>query len=271
MKLLSLNVSIFDENNKKLTSFLQEINPDIICLQEVTRKVDNFAFDSFITKDAVDQATPNLPYSFYAPNWCIKNFKQNNFHGKEIFQHDFGGFIECGNYIKSKFEITKGESIFIQNHFSYLTNWESMASYLGEEPRMVQIADIKLRDSKKLRILNYHGIWSRDKRGSEKTKSASQKLVQLADKASYPSIICGDFNLFPHTKSMKIFKEKYLSLVDEFKITHTRPKSNELSQVKRNVVDYIFISKELEVKKFKVIDSDVSDHFPLLLDFDFEY
>ncbi|MBI4225763.1 hypothetical protein HY612_01495, partial [Candidatus Roizmanbacteria bacterium] len=99
IKLLSLNVSIFDENNEKLIRFLRNISSDIVCLQEATRKVDESALDSFITKTAVDKATPKLTYSFYAPNWSLRDFKQKNFHGKRLFQHDFGGFIEYGNYI----------------------------------------------------------------------------------------------------------------------------------------------------------------------------
>ena len=57
IKLLCLNVSLFDDNNAKLVNFLKEEKPDIICLQEVSRKVDEFAFDPFISKTAVDTAT----------------------------------------------------------------------------------------------------------------------------------------------------------------------------------------------------------------------
>ena len=267
IKLLSLNISVFDENNEKLTLFLKKITPDIICLQEVTRKVDDSALGSFISKSVIDKAAPELTYSFYAPNWALKDFKQNNFHGKKVFQHDFGGFIEYGNYIKSRFKIIEGKSIFVQQHFSYLTDWEYVSDHPGEEPRMVQIADLKMEGTQKLRILNYHGIWSKNKQGTKRTKSACQKLTQLAYEVAYPSIICGDFNLFPDTESIKILKDSFRSLVDEYKIMFTRPKSNELSVAKRNVVDYIFVSEEIEVKTFKVIDSDVSDHLPLLLEF----
>ena len=267
IKLLILNVSIFDENNEKLIRFLKEINPNIICLQEVTRKVDASALDSFITKTAVDQATPRLPYSFYAPNWALRDFKQKNFHGKKVFHQDFGGFIEYGNYIKSRFKIIQGKSVFIQHHFSYLTDWEWMENHPGEEPRMVQIADLELNSRQKLRLINYHGIWSKDKQGNERTKSACRKLIQLTAEVTFPAIICGDFNLFPDTESIKILKEKFSSLVDKYNVSHTRPKTNELSSAKRNVVDYIFASKKIAINSFKVINSDVSDHFPLLVEF----
>lgn len=266
IKLLSLNVSLFDENNEKLTRFLKEITPDIIALQEVTRKVDKTALDAFVSKEEVDKATPRLLHSFYSPNWVFKDFRQENFHGKKVFEHDFGGLIEAGNYIKSRFEILDAQGIFVQGNFSFVKDWEENLMHPGEEPRMVQVADLKL-NSNKLRILNYHGIWSRDKRDSKRKINASKKLLDLA-KINYPAIICGDFNLFPDTESIKILNGKFVNLVDKFDVKTTRPEHNELNHEKRNVVDYIFISKDIKVNEFEVIKTDISDHFPILLEFD---
>jgi endonuclease/exonuclease/phosphatase family metal-dependent hydrolase len=179
-----------------------------------------------------------------------------------MFQHDFGGCIEYGNYVKSKFPIFEGKSIFVQDHFSYLTDWEWVERHPGEEPRMAQVVDLKI-DDKKLRILNYHGIWSQHKQDTHRTKAACQQLVQIASEVPYPILLCGDFNLFPDTESIQLVDNQFINLVDKFHIMSTRPKSNELSGVKRNVVDYIFVNKGITVEKFEVIDTDVSDHLPL--------
>lgn len=138
---------------------------------------------------------------------------------------------------------------------------------MGKEPRMVQIVDLEINNLQQLRIINYHGIWSKDKQGTEETRSVSQKLLKFSEQVTYPMIICGDLNLFPDSESVKILNKAFTSLVDKYKITRTRPKSNELSSAKRNVVDYIFISQGIKETNIKVIDSDVSDHFPLLLEF----
>lgn len=45
ISLLSFNISLFDANNETLLKFLKEVSPDIVCLQEVSRKVDSNAFD----------------------------------------------------------------------------------------------------------------------------------------------------------------------------------------------------------------------------------
>jgi len=67
---------------------------------------------------------------------------------------------------------------------------------------------------------------------------------------------------------MKVFKDDFMSLVDKYNISTTRPKSNELSNLKRNVVDYIFVSNQIKVNSFEVLNTDISDHLPLSLDFD---
>lgn len=264
MKLISLNVALFEKNNDKLNDFLSKEDADILCLQEVTKKVDSDVNKDFITKDTIDQTTPNLNESFYGPIWVLSKFEMGNFHGKDYFSFDLGGKAEFGNYIKTKYKILKAQNIFVQNHFTYITDW---SNWPNEDYRGVNVVDLEI-DGKKLRVLTYHGIWSKDKMGTELTLEACTKIKNIALEVSYPSIITGDFNLFPDTKSMKVFDGKFTNLCNKFDIKTTRPQSNELSSKTRNVVDYILVSEGVKVNDFKVIDSDVSDHLPLILEFE---
>jgi endonuclease/exonuclease/phosphatase family metal-dependent hydrolase len=264
MKLLSLNVALFEKNNKQLSDFLSQENADILMLQEVVKRVDESAEQDFISKDAIDLVSSHLKHSFYAPVWVLSNFEKNDFHGYDHFKFDLGGKVEFGNYLKSKFEITSGENIFVQNHFCYTKDW---SKWPEEDSRAVQISDTII-DNKKLRLLNYHGIWSKDKFGNAKTQRACEIIKAKALEFDGPSIICGDFNLFPDTKSMNVFENDFISLVDQYNIKTTRPHTNELSDKERNVVDYVLVSKGIKVNDFRVINSDVSDHLPLVLDFD---
>lgn len=264
IKLISLNIALFEANNHKVESFLQKEKPDIVCLQEVTRIVDESAHGDFISIDTINRATRALPYSFYAPNWIMKDFNMKDFHGYENFNMDFKGFLELGNYCKSRFPIYKGQCVFLQNHYTYATDWTSWGEH---ESRSVQINDLIADNGKKLRVINYHGIWSRNKMGNEKTKAACEKICELAQQVTYPVIICGDFNLFPDTPSIEVLNKQFVSLVDTYNVASTRPATNELNSSKRNVVDYIFIKGKITPVDFKVIENDVSDHLPLVLDF----
>lgn len=267
MRLISLNVGLFEKNNVKLKQFFKDQHADIIALQEVTRSVDENSYPEYISKDAIDEITTDLKFSFFAPDWVMDGFEVKNFHGKDLFKFDLGGFVEFGKYIKSKFKILKGVSVFVQNHFSLITE-DYWNKWPEEDCKSVQVVDISLKNNQKLRLMNYHGIWSKEKTGNELTIKASHMINKLATEIDYPVIICGDFNLFPDTKSMLIFKENFISLVDEYNVKTTRPKTNELSSLKRNVIDYIFVSKGIKIKNFEVLDSDVSDHMLLILDFE---
>ncbi len=264
MKLLSLNVALFEANNSKLTKFLQEQKADIVCLQEVVREIEELVLPQYATKGSVDEATQNLKYSFYGPNAVMHNIDLGEFHGQKNFHFDLGGLAEMGNYVRSKFKIVKAKNIFLENHFTYTTDY---SKWPDEDYRAVLVVDLVI-DEKPLRILNYHGIWTRHKLGNEKTLAACKKIKELALEFSGKVIICGDFNLFPDTPSMKIFEDNFVSLVDQFNIKTTRPVSNELNGSTRNVVDYIWTSKDIKINSFMVINSNVSDHLPLVMEFE---
>lgn len=76
MKLLSLNVALFEKNNEKLKEFLGLNNFDIICLQEVTKRVDKKADSDFVTKNIVDSSLIKLTNSFYSPTGFYQNLKK---------------------------------------------------------------------------------------------------------------------------------------------------------------------------------------------------
>lgn len=265
MQLVSLNVALFETNNEKLYEFLLEQKPDIVCLQEVADKVDPHVNPAYISKDYIDRATSGLKYAFFGPTWMIKNFHQKNFHKKENFDFEFGGFLKSGNYIKTRFKMLKKSNVFISNKTIKVIDW---STWPKNQSKAVQVVDLKLPDLKKLRVLNYHGIWTKEKIGNYETLEACKKINKLATEVNYPTIITGDFNLFPDTESMKVFHGSFVSLVDKHGVQTTRPKTNELSHLKRNVVDFIFVTKDIKVKSFEVLDTDVSDHLPLVLGFE---
>lgn len=264
MKLLSLNVALFEANNAKLTKFLQDEKADIVCLQEVVREVEDSVASEYITKGPVDKATPDLKYSFYGPNSVMHNFDMEDFHGQEHFRFDLGGLAEMGNYVKSRYKVVKGQNVFLENHFTFTTDY---SNWPDEDYRAVLVVDLDV-NGKAVRVLNYHGIWTRGKLGNEKTLAACQKINALALETKSEVIICGDFNLFPDTPSMKLFEGNFVSLVDKYNTKTTRPTSNELNGTARNVVDYVWVSKGIKDNNFKVLDTNVSDHLPLILEFD---
>ena len=86
-----------------------------------------------------------------------------------------------------------------------------------------------------------------------------------------PKILCGDFNLFPDTKSIAVLKQVMKSLTDEFGIETTRSRLHfenfKGEAIPDTISDYMFVSPEVRVDSFSVPDIEISDHLPLVLDF----
>ncbi|MFH1863534.1 MAG: endonuclease/exonuclease/phosphatase family protein [bacterium] len=101
----------------------------------------------------------------------------------------------------------------------------------------------------------------------------SKIIIDFFKTKKEAKIIGGDFNLLPQTKSIEMFEEGgYVDLIKKFKIPTTR---NRLAwnQLKKNeekqlFADYVFVSPVVKVKNFSVPNLEISDHTPLILDFE---
>lgn len=114
-------------------------------------------------------------------------------------------------------------------------------------------------------ILNVHGLWNgMGKNDSLERIAQSKKIKTFIDSINTPKILCGDFNLKPNTESIKIIKNSMQDLISEYAITSTR---SSLYLKEDKFADYIFSSNDVIVKEFKVLQDVVSDHLPLLLEF----
>ena len=83
-----------------------------------------------------------------------------------------------------------------------------------------------------------------------------------------PVIVVGDFNLLPNTESIKILNNELINLIEKYDIKSTRPNFDDGLDSGNIVCDYIFVNDKIKVNDFKVIKTNISDHLPLLLDFD---
>ncbi len=263
MKLLNINIGIKIDNTPEIAEFIKQTNADIVAVQEIVRHLEPSVYDQYKTKEGIEKIVNNVyPYKFFGPLWVTEAFRKN---GK--IHRDFNGIIEQGNEILSKFPITEATNEHYYKSYSYAldwTNWEA-----EDHGRAVQIVEITV-NNKPLQILNLHGIWTKDKLGDQRTDAECEYIISAAQRKKIPTIITGDFNLLPHSNSIKIINSEYNNLIKKFNITSTRPEFKDNIDIGNNVVDYIFISKDIIVNSFEVIQTNISDHLPLLLDFEIE-
>lgn len=259
MKLISLNVALRIDNSKKIGKFIKSQNPDFVAYQEIMRPLEKTVFKIYKSQEIIEKIA-KFPYKFFGPKWIASKFTKN---GK--VHMDFGGLVEQGNEIASKFPIISAKNEhFYQSYSDCLdsTNWLT-----EDEPRSVAIVEIKIK-GKILQILNLHGTWSKDKLGGKRALAQCKYILKAAKRKNIATIIVGDFNLLPETKGIKLISKEFRNLVSEFGIKSTRPKFNDGTDKGENVIDYIFVNDKIRVKDFRVIDTNISDHLPLILDFD---
>lgn len=257
MKLLNINTSVKLDNTNEIIELISN-KYDIVTLQEVMRKIDDNVFDRY-NKSNIIKANTNYQYNFFGPLWIADHHEKNN-----IISKDFGGFTEQGNEILSNYPIIKSENIFYYKNYSNFTN----TSHFRQEdhPRAFENVILSIND-KQLQIINVHGIWTKDKIGDKRTIEQSEIILSHI-RNDIPCIITGDFNLLPNTRSIKKLNEKMNNLVEKYNIQSTRPTFDDGLDKGDLVCDYIFVNDKVKVNDFRVLNINVSDHLPLILDFE---
>lgn len=122
-----------------------------------------------------------------------------------------------------------------------------------------------------INICNVHGIARPgDKKDTPARLRQSQMILDFFQDLSGPKIIMGDFNLDLNIKSVDIFKKYgFKNLIEEFNIPTTR---NHLAwdnyKDKQFFADHFFVSPEIKPTKFSVPNINISDHLPMILEFE---
>ncbi len=120
-------------------------------------------------------------------------------------------------------------------------------------------------------VLNIHGYWNpAPKTDTPQRFIQSEKIIYFAQKHKLPTVIGGDFNLRMDTKSIEMLENAgFRNLVKESGAKTTRSILYDYKWRKTDkYADYIFVSKDIAVYDFKVMPDVISDHYPLLLEFE---
>ena len=260
MKLINFNIALQIDNAKEVANFIKEQDPDISVFQEIMRPFGKNTFTLFRSEEDIENIT-KFPYKFFGAKWITDKRMKN----EKLYQ-DFGGLTEQGNEIMSKFPIMAATNEHYYKKYSYFLDWTNSAI---TEPRSIILVELKI-NNKNLQILSLHGLYSIDKKDSEETIKQCKYIIEAAKRKDMPTIIVGDFNLLPETESIKLIDKEFRNLIKEFKIKSTKPNFDHGTEPKqgRFVMDYVFVNDKIKVNDFKVIETDISDHLPLILDFD---
>jgi len=245
MKLVQLNIwqgRFIDQVN----TFLKQEQPDIICLQEVyNSKLTNPLLPFFGSLERIQAVFPDY-YVFFSPT------HQMNVLGEPV---------AMGNAILSRLPLSSTETIFINGQFHEFTTSDE----LQHNTRNLQRVQIMLPDSKQLTVINHHGYWEPNPIGSEITMQKMQLVADIVKSSSKPVIFTGDLNISYVSPAMEPLQALLTDLTQKHQTVTTL---SQFGKVKDVPCDHICISDGVVEQSFTIKEDLVSDHLPLVLEFD---
>jgi endonuclease/exonuclease/phosphatase family metal-dependent hydrolase len=251
MKIISFNIGIKIDNAEEVAEYLKTQDADIVCLQEAMRPLELSVSSIYRSEEIIKESLKKIyPHYFFAPEWVADMF----YEPEGIPNKTFNGMVEQGKLILSKYPIVHGYNYFY--HKDYEFDRERRDFYLGNDHgRTLQVCEINV-NGKIVQVGNIHGTYTSDKKDTKRTIQQNKFILEKLKNKKLPTILLGDFNLLPDTKSMSLIDKKYENLDKKFNISNTRPKGQ--------VIDYVFIDKNFFAKNLQAEATDISDHYPLI-------
>lgn len=260
MKLISLN-TWGGKYFEPLISFLKHnsTHTDIFCFQEVYHTTSDVKqYKTILRANLLDEIRNVLPdFQFFFFN-TIEGFDDEAnpvafdlYHGPVIF-------------IKNSININSHKDYFIYKQDPQKPPEKDFSNL----PTPLQFLNFSL-GNRDFSIFNFHGTpFPANKLDSENRMDQSNKVREIMNSKKGSKIIVGDFNLLPQTESLNIIEKGMRNLIKEFNIKRTRSNLSTFFGKKgfQKFADYAFVSK-INVLKFEVLEIEISDHLPLILEF----
>ncbi len=250
MKLISLNVwGGFAGREKLLDFFTSHNDVDIFCLQEVWNG----------GHEMIGRKAGGRPLSGIA-HWLLADIGAALPDHVVYFRPQFKDYYGLTMFVKKDILISEEGERFVYKQRGYFSEED-----IGDHSRNIQYASFASTAGART-IAHVHGLWNgKGKTDSEDRLLQSENIVHFLGSLKNPHIFCGDLNLLPETESLKKIEAAGMrNLIAEFGITSTR---SSLYSKPLRFADYMFVSDGIEVRDFKVLADEVSDHLPLYLEF----
>lgn len=249
MNIISLNTWGGLAGRELLVSFFEKYKDsvDVFCLQEIWAE----SYED-VLKSGVTIGGRNLEHNKIMVDGLglISSILKNHI---PFFRPHFGDHYGLLTFVKKDLKVVAEGELFVYGEKGYIPEGDP-----GKHSRNIQFVHIET-DSGLKTVINFHGLWNGNGKGdSEDRLKQSDKIVEFLKSIKNPIVFCGDFNLLPDTQSIKKFENLGMrNLIKEFKVTSTRT-----SFYDKDIpyADYTFISNNVDLREFKMLPEEVSDH-----------
>jgi hypothetical protein len=180
--------------------------------------------------------------------------------------YDLGGVVDFDLYCGLAMFVRKSIQVRTVNDLFLFKRKFEVINHPDHYDIPVNLQYAEISDNNDLLISHFHGIWyPKTKSDSPDRINQCRKINKFLENFHCRKIICGDFNLLPDTLSMKIMETNMKNLIKDYHITSTRNLNYKRDE---KFADYMLVSADVKVKSFHVAGVEVSDHLPLILEFD---
>lgn len=178
---------------------------------------------------------------------------------KSFFSPSFKDNYGLLELVKNDYTILVDGEVYVHKDKDYIPEKD-----IGNHARNMQYVTFE-RNKEPITVMNFHGLWSdKGKCDTEDRIMQSKNIINFIKTLKGEVILFGDFNLLPDTESIKIIENSGLiNLIKKYNIKSTRTSFYTKSE---KFADYCFVSKGIKVKKFRVLEDEVSDHSALELE-----
>jgi endonuclease/exonuclease/phosphatase family metal-dependent hydrolase len=249
LSVLQLNINA-DNFWDKLSPFLTTHNFDIILLQEVCGK---------------DTICGNL----HSQRNCFQDLQEllaNTYNGElaitERFTSSPTAYIGNAIFYKKTFQLQKKCILTLHKNEQPFSSEGKQFENAG---RALIHLSLKKQD-KELSVLTAHGAWAQTAKEHPHQTKQGELLLAYLKTLSHPFVFSGDLNLNPEQPIIQKINNLAHNLTQEYNITNTlNPRTHYAKQLfpKGIAVDYLFVSNDITVNAFTVLEEDLSDHFGL--------
>lgn len=240
LRLVSINIE-GDKHWDTVLPFLQELNPDVVCIMEVYEeelsKLSQFPFQSFMP--------------------CTKRpFRRDESGEPRVF----------GSAIVSKYPIASHHTNYyskVGSELPIFINGSSKDKY--ESYWYGYIAAEVTKDTQTFKVITTHFVWTHDGMPDDYQRAGLQEMKRLlADEGEH--VLCGDFNIPRDMNDLSVeLVQGYVNAVSLSEATsldaqfHRVAKTPEWSRVQHFVVDYMLTTPHYQATSEPLVFG-ISDH-----------
>lgn len=246
MKLLQWNIW-YKEDIKNILSVIKEINPDIVCLQELT--INHPHHNQGI--DMPRYVADGLGFVFF-----FKEAQKSISDGQER---------KYGNGIFSRYPIVQSDFHYIQEP----QDPNAKDTDYSKEGRVYIETLISIGD-RKVTIGTTHMSYTDRFVPTPEKEAETKKLVKVLREKRNNFVFTGDLNSLPDSYTVSEISGLLKNAGPLFEENTWTTKPFSYNGFEANMLDwrldYCFATSDVEIKNAKILQTDYSDHLPILLE-----